>query len=62
MKRDIFCTIPKIGILVFLNILMPFTASFRAISCGVEIIIAPEFISDGLPRKDDNYHQERFAV
>jgi hypothetical protein len=45
VKSDIFWTIPRIGIFVFLNILIPFTASLRAISWGVDTMIAPREIS-----------------
>lgn len=41
VKSDIFCTIPRIGVWIVLNMLMPLTASFKAMSCGVETMTAP---------------------
>lgn len=41
VNSDMFWTIPRMGVLIVLNILIPFTASLRAISWGVETMIAP---------------------
>jgi hypothetical protein len=41
VKRDIFWIMPNKGTLTVLNMLMPLIASLRAISWGVETIMAP---------------------
>ena len=41
VNMDMFSTTPRIGTWVLLNMVMPFLASIRAMSCGVETITAP---------------------
>jgi hypothetical protein len=44
VKRDIFWIMPRRGTLTVLNMLIPFMASLRAMSWGVETMIAPKWI------------------
>src|SRR5258708_4548786 len=41
VNMDMFSTRPRIGTWVLLNMVTPFLASIRAISCGVDTITAP---------------------
>ena len=45
LNTDMFCTIPRIGTETFWNMDIPFTASLRATSCGVDTTTAPSSLT-----------------